>query len=104
MKTILLACSAGMSTSLMVTKIQQSAKAQGHEIDIYAIPESTIDAEVSKLGADLKVLLLGPQVRFLLKQVQDNHAGKGIHIDVMDMRAYGTMNGDLIFNSIKDKL
>lgn len=38
--TIMLACAAGMSTSLLVTKMQAAAKKQGIEATIFAVPVS----------------------------------------------------------------
>ncbi|MBS8115299.1 PTS sugar transporter subunit IIB, partial [Streptococcus suis] len=60
MKRIVLACSAGMSTSLLVTKMQQAAEAQGFEATIYAVSVSELVLEVEKNPAD--IILLGPQV------------------------------------------
>ena len=40
MRTILLVCSAGMSTSLLVTKMEAAAKEQGVETKIFALPFS----------------------------------------------------------------
>ena len=40
MKTILLVCSAGMSTSLLVTKMEAAAKDAGVECKIFALPFS----------------------------------------------------------------
>ena len=40
MKKIMLVCSAGMSTSLLVTKMEQSAKKLGDEVEIFALPMS----------------------------------------------------------------
>ena len=40
MKTILLVCSAGMSTSLLVTKMEAAAKDAGVEVKIFALPFS----------------------------------------------------------------
>ena len=36
-KTIMLVCSAGMSTSLLVTKMQKAAEDRGMEADIFAV-------------------------------------------------------------------
>ncbi|HCW54811.1 MAG TPA: PTS sugar transporter subunit IIB, partial [Clostridium sp.] len=38
MKKILLVCSAGMSTSLLVTKMREAAAAKGEEVQIDALP------------------------------------------------------------------
>lgn len=39
MKNILLACSAGMSTSLLVTKMEEAAKVKGLEVTIWAVSQ-----------------------------------------------------------------
>ena len=86
---IRLFCSAGMSTSLMVNKMKAAAQEQGIEADIVAFPESTMD--VNSNGAD--VVLLGPQVRFMLQKAEKLLAPKGIPVAVIDMKDYGLMNG-----------
>ena len=40
MKKIMLVCSAGMSTSLLVTKMEQAAEKAGDEVEIFALPMS----------------------------------------------------------------
>lgn len=94
MKRILLVCSAGMSTSLLVTKMQQEAEAQGVESKIWAVSE----AEAINNWEDADVLMLGPQVRFLEGKIKDMVDGK-IPVAVIDMRAYGMMDGKTVFNT-----
>ena len=65
MKNILLVCAAGMSTSLLVNKMKDAAKAKGVEININALPVS----ECSKVIDTVDIVLLGPQVRFQKPQV-----------------------------------
>jgi len=97
MKKILLVCSAGMSTSLLVTKMQEVAKEQGVEAEIWAVGE----AEASSNWEKADVLLLGPQVRFLEGKIKDMVGGK-IPVDVIDMRAYGTMDGKTVLKQALD--
>lgn len=92
MKNILLVCSAGMSTSLLVTKMQQAAAAKGVECHIEAVAEA--DA-INKLDS-IDVLLLGPQVRFLLKKFQGLTEERNTPVEVIDTIAYGTMNGEKV--------
>lgn len=94
MKKILLVCSAGMSTSLLVTKMEAAAKAKGVEVSIEAVAEADAKNKID----DVDVLLLGPQVRFLLKKFQELTAGKGLPVEVIDTVAYGTMNGEKVLN------
>ena len=87
MVKILLCCSAGMSTSLMVNKMKEAAAAKGIEAEIWAVPEAQAQTEAPKADC----ILLGPQVRFLLDKVKG--VAGGIPVDVIDMQAYGMMNG-----------
>lgn len=104
MKTILLACSAGMSTSLLVCKMQQVAKDEKLEVDIYAIPETKIDHEVKRLGSNLKVLFLGPQVKYMLRPIKDKLASKKIFVDLIPMQMYGLIDGRGVINLAKPYL
>ncbi len=47
-KTIMLVCSAGMSTSLLVTKMQKAAEDRGMEADIFAVSASEADTNLEK--------------------------------------------------------
>ncbi|MBY6930008.1 PTS sugar transporter subunit IIB [Clostridium botulinum] len=89
MKKILLVCCAGMSTSLLVSKMQAAAKEKGIECSI----EATGEAQVKDHIDDIDILLLGPQVRFLLKQFQKSLSDKNIPVEVINTIDYGTMNG-----------
>ena len=46
---IMLACNAGMSTSLVVAKMQDAAKAQGKDYKIWAIEQGEIQNELGNL-------------------------------------------------------
>ena len=89
MKRILLCCAAGMSTSLLVTKIKKAADEQGIETEVWAEPLEKVRDHVG--NAD--VLLLGPQVKYALSELKKVTDEKGIPIDVINMMDYGMMNG-----------
>ncbi|MGG7176974.1 PTS sugar transporter subunit IIB [Clostridium paraputrificum] len=89
MTKIILCCSAGMSTSLLVTKMQAAAKDQGIECSIQAMGE----ADVKNHESEMDVLLLGPQVRFLLNKMKSKYEPMGIPVDIIPTVDYGTMNG-----------
>lgn len=100
MKKILFICSAGMSTSLLVAKTLQAAKARGLELDITAMSEA--EAKNHMDGCD--VILLGPQVRFLLANVKKSVGDRNIAVDVIDMVNYGRMNGEAVLDQILSML
>ncbi|MCT0022385.1 PTS sugar transporter subunit IIB [Weissella confusa] len=94
-KRIMLACAAGMSTSMLVKRMQDAAKAEGKDYEIFAKSTSDIDAE---LASDHKpdVLLLGPQVGYLKNDVKKKTDEAGIPMDVINMMDYGMMKGDKV--------
>lgn len=93
MTTIMLVCSAGMSTSLLVTKMKAAANEQNLDTDIFAVSASEADRRLAEKSVG--IILLGPQVRFMLKQFEDKVAGK-IPVAVIDMTDYGMMNGQKV--------
>lgn len=90
MKTILLACNAGMSTSLLVQKMEAEAKAQGLEVTIKANPLNKALELID--GAD--VLLLGPQIAYAKKDAEA--AAGSTPVAVIAMVDYGRMNAKKI--------
>lgn len=95
-KTIMLVCSAGMSTSLLVTKMQKAAETRGLEADIFAVSAS--DADNNLAAKEIDVVLLGPQVRFMKAQFEQKLAPKGIPFDIINMSDYGMMNGEKVLD------
>lgn len=87
----MLVCVAGMSSSLLVTKMQKAANDQNLEAEIFAIPESEVDKVLSNKNVD--VMLLGPQVRYLKGTYQEKYKEKNIPIEIINMTDYGMMNG-----------
>ncbi|MDR0300052.1 MAG: PTS sugar transporter subunit IIB [Streptococcaceae bacterium] len=97
-KIIALACSAGMSTSLLVSKMKKVAEEQGKDYEIFA--KSTSEAE-SMLHATPKpdVLLLGPQVAYEKKRIGAMGAELGVPVDVINMQDYGLMRGEKVLKA-----
>ncbi|WP_027634631.1 PTS sugar transporter subunit IIB [Clostridium hydrogeniformans] len=93
MKRIMLVCSAGMSTSLLVTKMRKAAESKGIEVNINAVSEAEFKNHIDEVD----VVLLGPQVRFILAKVKEQVQGK-IPVDVINTMDYGMMNGEKVLN------
>lgn len=98
---ILLLCSAGMSTSLLVLRMQEVAIDKKIEAHIWSKGSNDYDEkDIEK--AD--VLLVGPQLRFLVKRIREEANGKPVR--VIDMMTYGRMDGeralDLAIQALKE--
>ncbi len=95
MKDIMLVCSAGMSTSLLVVKMQEAAAKRGLEVNIFAVAESEAPNHYDKIC----VLLLGPQVRYLKGKLTKALEGKNIPVDVINSLNYGRLNGEAVLDA-----
>lgn len=94
MLKIILACDAGMSTSIMVTKMRQAAVEKKIEVEIEAVPLKFLSEHLP--GID--VVLLGPQMRYTLKKVQKELEAENIPVDVINSVDYGMMRGDKVLD------
>jgi PTS system cellobiose-specific IIB component len=94
MKKIVLLCAAGMSTSLLVSKMKQYAEKIGYEAEISAHPV----AEASQRGAKADIIMLGPQVRYEQKKIESMVKCPVVAIDMQD---YGMMNGKNVVEMAK---
>lgn len=96
MKKVMFVCSAGMSTSMLVQRVQKAADAQNFESKIWAVSDSDAKNHLS----DVDCVLLGPQVRFLLSKYKKEADAKGFKVDVVDQIAYGRMDGEAVLKQV----
>lgn len=94
MKKIALFCSAGMSTSLLVTKMRKAAETKGIEVSIDAFAEATMTKKLE----DVDAVLLGPQIKYLFNKAKKKCDEKGIPIAVINTIDYGMMDGEKVLN------
>lgn len=86
---IYLVCNAGMSTSILVKKMQDEVqKGSLADVHVEAFSVEILDEKVDR--AD--VILLGPQIRHMLDDVKKIVNGK-CPVEIIDMRDYGMING-----------
>ncbi|MGX7347503.1 PTS sugar transporter subunit IIB [Aerococcus vaginalis] len=95
-KVIMLACAAGMSTSMLVAKMQKAAEAKGVDAEIFAVASAEAEDRIASQKID--VLLLGPQVRFMEKDFKSKLEPKGIPVGVIPIADYGMMKGDKVLD------
>ncbi len=86
-RKIYLFCSAGMSTSLLVSKMRIQAEKYEVPVIIEAWPETL----VSEKGPEADVILLGPQISYMLPEIQRLLPSKPV--EVIDSNLYGKVDG-----------
>ncbi|MHA6603714.1 PTS sugar transporter subunit IIB [Aerococcus urinae] len=97
MKTIMLACSSGMSTSMLVQRMKKSADAKGLDLKIFATSLGDIDNQINRQSIDL--LLLGPQVKYMENSLKEKYEPE-IPVTTVDIRDYGIMNGEKVLETV----
>lgn len=68
MTNIMLVCSAGMSTSILVDKMEKAAADKGVQVHVEALAMAAARPRL----AEFDVILLGPQVKFIEKDIKSN--------------------------------
>ena len=96
---IMLACSAGMSTSILVQRMEEAAKELNRDVTVLAIP--TIEA--IHHWQESNILLLGPQVRYELDRFKKT-IKEEIPVFVIDQMDYGMGNGQKVLEFALQKL
>ncbi len=96
---VLLVCYAGMSTSLLVSKIQKKVKEENLDYTFEAIGTGDFDDYIEDNEVDY--ILLGPQARHMLKEISERIEGQDIPIKVIDSTVYGRLDVDGVFNMLK---
>ena len=91
---IILCCMSGMSTSLLVKKMQAVVS---DSVTIVAIPIE----EVLNVSQDADIVLLGPQISFKEKDLKEQMT---IPVVSIPMMMYGTMDVEGVLNIVRENL
>ncbi|MDO4467798.1 MAG: PTS sugar transporter subunit IIB [Bacillota bacterium] len=94
MKKIYLFCSAGMSTSMLASNMQDCANAHTLPIVVKAHPHNKLEEIIADDRPDC--ILLGPQVKYMYNDTVQKFGSEGIPIAVIDAGDYGMMNGEKV--------
>ena len=96
MKKVYLFCSAGMSTSMLASNMQDVANQHNLPIKVAAFPHNKLEEIISEDRPDC--ILLGPQVKFMYEETVEQFGSQGIPIAVIDQGDYGMMNGEKVLD------
>lgn len=93
---IVLACVAGLSTTMMMDSmkdvIKTSKKLNSEDFNLMAIPVDSLPSEID----DADVVLLGPQVSYKKDYVESLTTPRNIPYVVIGKETYGSMDGGTV--------
>lgn len=94
MKRVYLFCNAGMSTSLLASRMQKVADEHKLPIEVKAFSDAKMEAIVQEFNPD--VILLGPQIKYKFEESKSKYGHLGIPIEVIDLADYGNVDGERV--------
>jgi PTS system cellobiose-specific IIB component len=93
---VLIVCSWGMSTSLLVESMLAAAAEQGYEISVEALSAGEYAARVDECD----VVLIAPQIRHLRKSIEKLAHSTGKPVALIEPFHYATMNGQAVLEQV----
>jgi cellobiose PTS system EIIB component len=93
---VLIVCSWGMSTSLLVESMLTAAVAFGYELTVEALSAGEYAARVDECD----VVLIAPQIRHLRKSIEKLAVSVGKPVALIEPFHYATMNGQAVLEQV----
>ncbi len=89
---VIIVCSWGMSTSLLVDSMLTAAKASGHELTVEALSAGEYAGQIEMCD----IILIAPQIRHLRKSIEKLAASVHKPVALIEPFHYATMNGQAV--------
>ena len=93
---VLIVCSWGMSTSLLVDSMLAAAVASRYELTVEALSAGEYAARVEECD----VVLIAPQIRHLRKSIEKLAISVGKPVALIEPFHYATMNGQAVLEQV----
>lgn len=97
MVRVLIVCSWGMSTSLLVDSLLAAAEAVGYSLSVEALSAGEYAARVDECD----VVLIAPQIRHLRKSIEKLAFSAGKPVAMIEPFHYATMNGQAVLEQVQ---
>lgn len=97
-KRILLICTAGITSGLLVKNIQTAADEQNIPIRVYSAP--AIIAEQAIQNQQIDGLMIGPQSEYEVNRLKDFFNYKAVSYKMIKKEDYETLDGEAVLKEI----
>lgn len=101
MKRVLLVCSGGMSSAIVVKSIEKEASKNNLDLEVKAVGTGEYEDELRN-GWD--IILVAPQVRHRFKVFEDTANELNVPISVISPIEYSPMGGQKLIQKIKSMI
>lgn len=91
-KVVLLICSSGISTGLLVKNMKEAATEQNLKLHIYSAPAITAEQIIKEQKVD--ALLIGPQSEYEIARLKDFLDYNNVPYRLIDEESYKVLDGE----------
>ncbi|ALB46126.1 MULTISPECIES: PTS sugar transporter subunit IIB [Clostridium] len=96
---VLMVCSGGMSSAIVVQAIKKEADKEGFDLEIKAVGTSDFEDEIQQNKYDL--VLVAPQVRHRLNGFKDQANEYNLEVTAIEPMGYTPLGGARVLKQIK---
>lgn len=97
-RKVLLICTAGITTGLLVKNVQKEVDEKDLDLQIYSAP--AIVAEQAIQSQQIDALLIGPQSEYEINRLKDFLSYKSVPYKLISREAYETLDGQAVLNEV----
>ncbi len=97
---VLIICSWGMSTSLLVDSMLEAATELKYEVSVEALSAGEYASQIDECD----IILIAPQIRHLRKSIEKLAASASKPVALIEPFHYATMNGRAVLNQVMHML
>lgn len=101
-KTVLLICTAGITTGLLVKNVQQAADERNRELHVYSAPAIVAEQIIQNQSVD--ALLIGPQSKYEVNRLRDFLNFKAVPFKLISQEDYETLDGEAVLQEVMQLL
>lgn len=101
-KSVLLICTAGITTGLLVKNIQKLIEKEQENYSIYSAPAIMVKSIIKENEID--AIMIVPQVKYEILRLEELLAYKKIPYRLIDNEDYEVLNAQAIYDKMKSML
>lgn len=101
-KNVLLICTSGITSGLLVKNVQRAADEKGVRLHVYSVP--AIVAEQAIQTQKIDALLIGPQSEYEVSRLKDLLNYKAVAYKLIPKESYETLDGGAVLEQIQKML
>jgi cellobiose PTS system EIIB component len=98
---VLLVCSGGMSTSIIVKALKKEAENHGAVLEAAAVGSNEIDREIN---SNWDLVMVAPQVRHRFDQIKAAADKASLPCEIIPVNAYNPLGAPVLFKKIQELL